>query len=89
MGKCGLVDPQNSCRCHKKANVMIQQGLVDKNHLRFNPDFQLKINQIISRKHKEICDEVQQKMLALFQDSPFQTRDELDAMFADISNLQI
>lgn len=81
-GKCGLINPNNSCRCHKKANVMIANGLVDKNNLRFNTDYQLKINQIVRRKNLELCGEVQTKMLELYQDSPFQTRDELDKFFA-------
>ncbi len=87
-GKCGLVNPNNSCRCHKKANVMIANGLVDKNNLRFNTDYQLKINQIVRRKNLELCGEVQTKMLELYQDSPFQTRDELDKFFAPFTQIQ-
>ena len=88
-GRCGLVDPNNSCRCSKKANVMIQKGLVDKENLRFNTDFQIKINRFMSKKSREICDDVQVRMLELFQDSPFQVRDELDSMFADIVKFKI
>ena len=88
-GKCGLLDPRNSCRCNKKAGVLIRHGFVDKNNLRFNTDYQLKVHQIVSRKGGEIRDEVQTKMLGLFQDSPFQIRGELDKMFARITGLQL
>lgn len=88
-GRCGLVDSKNSCRCNKKASVMIQQGLVDKNNLRFNTDYQIKINQFLSAKSSEICDDVQTRMHKLFQDSPFQVRDELDEMFRKIADLKV
>lgn len=84
-GKCGLVNPENSCRCSKKAGVMIQKGLVDKDNLRFNTDYSLKISQIVARRSREMCGELQVKMLELYQDSPFQSRDELGKMFADIT----
>lgn len=88
-GKCGLLNPQNICRCPKKAGVLIGKGLVDKNNLRFNVNYQLKINQIVTKKGQKMRDDVQTKMHALFQDSPFQTRDELDEMFVQITRLKI
>ena len=83
-GKCGLLDPANSCRCRKKAGVLIEKGFVDKNNLRFNTDYQVKINRIISEKSRAMYDEVTTKMLDLYQDSPFQSRTELDKMFEDL-----
>ncbi len=83
-GKCGLIDAKNSCRCHKKARVLIGQGVVDKNNLRFTKNFERKINQIVHKKRDETCDRVELKIRELFQDSPFNARNELDAMFANI-----
>ncbi len=87
-GKCGLIDQRNSCRCGKKAAVMIQNGFVDKNNLRFNVDYRLKISQIVARKSREFCGETQTKMRELYQDSPFQSRDEIDRIFADLTRVQ-
>ena len=33
--KCGLVNPQNPCRCHKKIDFLINQNTIDPNNLRF------------------------------------------------------
>lgn len=34
-GHCGLVNPDNSCRCEKKTAEFIRLGIVDKDHLQF------------------------------------------------------
>jgi RNA polymerase sigma factor (sigma-70 family) len=83
-GKCGLVNPANPCRCNKKAKEMLQKGMIDKQNLVFNKNYQQKINQIVEEKRTEISDEIQLQMLQLFRDSPFQIRQELDAMFSEI-----
>lgn len=88
-GKCGLINPNNSCRCSKKAGAMIQKGFVNKDNLRFNTDYQLKINQIASRKSREMCGEVQEKLRELYRESPFQSRDELDNFFTEITQFQM
>ena len=83
-GKCGLLDPKNPCRCHKKTKLLVQQGLVDKENLRFNVKFEQKIKEIVLMKKNEISDYVQFQMLDLFQDAPFQVRDDLDKLLNDI-----
>ncbi len=35
-GKCGLINQSNSCRCHKKIDYLVNQGLVDPKKLRFS-----------------------------------------------------
>ncbi len=88
-GRCGLVDPKNPCRCNKKAGVMIRAGFVDRENLRFNTEYQQKIREMVAQ-NREICvAENQRRMTELFQDSPFQTRDELDEMFRKITELSI
>ena len=34
-GNCGLVNPTNPCRCHKKVKPAMAQGLIDPDHLLF------------------------------------------------------
>jgi len=36
-GHCGLVDPQNSCRCARKTRAFIRDGVVDPERLQFAP----------------------------------------------------
>lgn len=33
--KCGLVNPENPCRCHKKIDHLIDKGLIESTQLRF------------------------------------------------------
>ncbi len=37
-GQCGLVNPDNPCRCPKKTRAFIEAGVVDPTVLRFNPE---------------------------------------------------
>jgi hypothetical protein len=34
-GHCGLLDPANACRCHRRVGAAIAQGRVDPSHLLF------------------------------------------------------
>ena len=83
-GKCGLVNPKNPCRCNKKARVMIDRGLVDKNNLLFNASYQQRISEIVKLTKDEACDEIEFRMKELFAANPFQIKNELDKMLTDI-----
>ncbi len=80
-GKCGLVNPQNPCRCPKKAKVMVQQGIVDKDRLLFNRSYTQTVEQLVRSRKDEISDEIQLSLRTLFRNSPFQIRQELDQLF--------
>lgn len=82
-GKCGLLHPRNPCRCNKKARVLVEQGLVNKENMLFNAHYKQKINDIVSEKQDMVSDEIR-GMKRIFQDSPFQIRNELDSLFAEI-----
>ena len=36
--KCGLANPSNPCRCHRKINFLINEQMIDPQHLRFATD---------------------------------------------------
>lgn len=77
-GKCGLVNPENPCRCPKKTRTLIDRGVVDPQELKFNADFQLKINDLVAAQKDEVSDKIGLDLKELFQDSPFQVKKELD-----------
>lgn len=83
-GKCGLINPNNPCRCHKKANIMVNEGIVNKEKMRFNVDYQQKINQIVLDKRNKVSDEIKFNLQTLFRDSPFQIKQELDKLLSEI-----
>ncbi len=80
-GKCGLIDPKNACRCPKKARVMIQQGIVDKDRLRFNQQYTQTVEQVVKDCKNEVSDDIQLNLSQLFRQNPFQVRQELDHLF--------
>ena len=79
-GRCGLINPNNSCRCPKKARALVRQGVVNKKHLRFNTDYRQKISNLVTERKDEVSDKVQLDLRTLFQDSPFQIKQEIDAL---------
>lgn len=83
-GRCGLINPDNPCRCPKKARALVQQGVVDKEHLRFSTDYHQKISDLVTERKDEVSDKVQLDLQALFQDSPFQVKREVDALIGGL-----
>ncbi|MFZ4056487.1 MAG: RNA polymerase sigma factor [Ferruginibacter sp.] len=83
-GKCGIINPNNSCRCPKKARTLIEKGIVDKNDLKFNSDYSKKINEIVVSQKNELSDKIQLQLQGLFKDSPFQIKAELDQLVNEI-----
>ena len=83
-GKCGIINPNNPCRCPKKAKVLIDKGIVDKNDMKFNSNYEKKINEIVATRKNEISDKIQLELQELFKDSPFQIKAELDSLVNEI-----
>lgn len=82
--KCGLINPDNPCRCHKKTKQMINAGQVNKDALQFNTSYTEKINELVESKRNEVSDQIQFEMQELFRDSPFQIKKELDILINTI-----
>jgi RNA polymerase sigma factor (sigma-70 family) len=80
-GKCGIVNPENPCRCPKKTRLLMEKGLVDRERLRFNADFTDRVKDIVSRRKDEVGDRIQLVLRELFLDSPFQIKKELENLF--------
>lgn len=83
-GKCGIINPNNPCRCPKKARVLIDKGIVNKNELKFNSDYSKKINEIVITQKNEISDKIHLELRELFIDSPFQIKTEIDSLVNEI-----
>lgn len=83
-GKCGIIDPINPCRCPKKTRKLVEEGFVNKDNLLFNTDFSLRVKELVTKKKNEISDKIQLELKELFQDSPFQVKDEIDQLIDEI-----
>ncbi len=84
-GRCGLINPNNPCRCPKKARALVRQGVVSKERLRFNTDYHHKISNLVTERKDEVSDKIQLDLQALFRDSPFQVKREVDALIGKLS----
>ncbi|MGH7451026.1 MAG: RNA polymerase sigma factor [bacterium] len=67
--KCGLVNPQNKCRCRRRVNHALQMGRVDPRHLLFAHDIER------ARRFPEILREIRrleeaQRAVALYRSHP-------------------
>lgn len=70
--KCGHIDPDNPCRCHKKSQAMIQHRAIDPAHLMFNRHYYHKVKDICAAKQQKLNNLMDQKSRELFRDQPFQ-----------------
>lgn len=76
-GQCSLINSANPCKCSKKARAFIEAGMVDPKRMVYNADFKRKINQVLPQKDHEISEEIEKASVELFQDAPFQEKEEL------------
>ncbi len=82
--KCGIINPANACRCPKKTRTLIKNGIVNKDSLSFHRDYAKKVKELVAAKKNEISDQIQFQLKELFQDSPFQVKQELDLILQKI-----
>jgi len=69
--KCGLVNPKNPCRCHKKIDFLSQQGLLQPLHFRFTQKGNRSIDLFEKLGHLE-------KSVAIYRSTPhYQSPDQI------------
>ena len=83
-GKCGIINPNNPCRCPKKTRTFLSEGIVDRDCLRFNADYSQYIGDIVDTQKDEVSDRIQLELRDLFQKSPFQVKQEIDDILNSI-----
>lgn len=69
--QCGLVNPSNPCRCHKKTRGFINDGHVDPNRLMFVRLHVQKVDEVASDTVREIEDVLARQHAAIYRDHPF------------------
>ena len=84
--KCGLVNPDNPCRCPKKTRGFIEAGFVDPQNLLFNADYQRHIRDVAEREAEEGLDLVDKITREVFGDHPFQERPDASKIVEELLN---
>lgn len=74
--KCGLMNPENPCRCPKKAKTMHVNGYLAKDQQVFNVGYKTKVADYVEANHEIVADLVDHKLLRLLRDIP--AKDDLD-----------
>lgn len=75
--KCGLANPENPCRCSKKAKTMHQKGYLTEDKKVFNVGYKKKIADYVVENSEASATAVDEKHANLFRDLP--ARDKFDA----------
>lgn len=68
--KCGLMDPNNPCRCAKKAKTMHKKGYLTEDKQFFNVGYKTKVADYVEANHEIVADLVDNKHLRLLRDIP-------------------
>ena len=82
--KCGLVNKNNPCRCHKKTKGFIAAGWVDPTVIKFNGSYLKRIYELAGNKAKELDDTVEVKYADLFRQHPFQEKEHVEKIASQI-----
>ena len=64
--KCGLINPDNPCRCSKKTKGFIKEGLIDEQAIQFKTELVTQINQIAPEKNNELDSLIEGKVPVIF-----------------------
>ncbi|MEO7427112.1 MAG: RNA polymerase sigma factor [Fibrobacteria bacterium] len=74
--RCGLVNPLNSCRCHKKARAYVRAGAVDGDSQVFNREYMGKIGELARTRSTEVMDAAEELRQKVFADHPFEVMND-------------
>lgn len=74
--KCGLVNKNNPCRCHKKVTVTVESGMMDAKTLLYNKKEFSTFREQLEKDANYLVDDSEIKYLELHQDHSFKTQFE-------------
>ena len=73
--KCGLINPNNPCRCAKKTKGFLNDGLIDKTRLQFKPELVKQIKEIALENNTKLDDLIEGKYLTFFRHQPYEGKE--------------
>lgn len=73
--KCGLINPNNPCRCSKKTGGFIKDGLIDKKAIQFKPEIVRRINEIAVENNNKLDHLIEGKYLSFYKQHVYENRD--------------
>jgi RNA polymerase sigma factor (sigma-70 family) len=73
--KCGLINPNNPCRCAKKTKGFIKDGLIDPSRMRFKSQLVREIQEIAFENNSKLDSLMEGKYLTFFRQQPYENKD--------------
>ena len=78
--KCGLINPNNPCRCSKKTKGFMKEGLIDEQAIQFKAELVTQINQIAPEKNSELDNLIEGKYLSFFKQQVYEDKDITESL---------
>ena len=82
--KCGLINPNNPCRCSKKTKGFIREGLIDEQAIQFKAELVTHINQIAPEKNSELDNLIEGKYLSFFKQHVYADKDITESLVSNM-----
>jgi len=82
--KCGLMNPANPCKCHKKTKSFIKDGLIDPVRVQFRREAVQTINAVVGEKNRSLDNLMEGKYLHLFTGQPYADPAEKEALIRQL-----
>lgn len=87
MGKCGLVNATNPCRCPAKTKQLVAAGLVSNTNRLFTKDANKNIDFIRTQKLPQLSDEIWNKIRPLYRNQPFLVANQIELRLNELEAL--
>jgi hypothetical protein len=82
--KCGLMNPNNPCRCAKKTKGFIKDGLIDKKVIQFKAELVKSISQIAIENNHKLDSLIEGKYLTFFKQQVYEDKDVSEKLVATL-----
>lgn len=87
-GHCGLVDPQNPCRCERKTRGFVKAGIVDPARLQFSARWVARVEEVAPARADALERAAASGLARLFREHPFQAPPDAAAALAAIVEVE-
>jgi RNA polymerase sigma factor (sigma-70 family) len=82
--KCGLIDPNNPCRCSKKTKGLMHEGKLDPRSKKFALEFHRSIDSVVKLNNRKLDELMEGRYLSLFRSIPYEEYDRGEQLVNNI-----
>jgi RNA polymerase sigma factor (sigma-70 family) len=82
--KCGLMNPNNPCRCAKKTKGFIKDGLIDLSKTGFKPERVKEIREVALENNSKLDNLIEGKYITFFRQHPYENKDLMEELMKSL-----